>query len=152
MVIGFVIDMGVAPKEIPRRQTRQRRLVYEAVAGTKAHPTAEWVHARVRRAIPRVSLGTVYRNLQLLVADGRLRARTRGRTTRFDADLSAHDHFSCEACGLLVDLERSRESFSSEKKLTSRGYEVRDRILEFTGLCRECRREKRTGGNTRWHR
>jgi Fe2+ or Zn2+ uptake regulation protein len=144
--------MRVAPEETPRRQTRQRRLVYEAVAGTKAHPTAEWVHARVRRSIPRVSLGTVYRNLQLLVADGRLRAWTRGRTTRFDADLSAHDHFSCEACGLLVDLERSRESFSWEKKLTSRGYEVRDRVLEFTGLCRECRREKRTGGNTQWHR
>src|ERR1700719_2221899 len=125
MVIGSITDMRVA-REVPRRQTRQRRLVYEAVAGTKAHPTAEWVHARVRRSIPRVSLGTVYRNLQLLVADGRLRVWTRGRTTRFDADLSAHDHFSCEGCGLLVGLERSRESFSSERKLTSRGYEVRD--------------------------
>jgi Fur family transcriptional regulator, ferric uptake regulator len=126
--------------------------VYEAVAATKSHPTAEWVHARVRRWIPRVSLGTVYRNLQLLVADGRLRTWTRGRTTRFDADLAAHDHFSCEACGLLVDLERSRESFSSEKKLASRGYLVRDRVLEFIGLCRSCRREKRIGGNPRWHR
>lgn len=136
----------------PRRETRQRRLVYEAVAGTKAHPTAEWVYARVKRAMPRISLGTVYRNLQLLVADGRLCAWSRGRTTRFDADLAAHDHFSCEACGLLVDLERTRESFSSERKLAARGYQVRDRVLEFVGLCRDCRRGKRTGGNTPWHR
>lgn len=78
---------------VARRQTRQRSLVYEAVAATKSHPTAEWVYERVRRSMPRVSLGTVYRNLQLLVAEGRIRSWTRGRTARFDADLSDHDHF-----------------------------------------------------------
>ena len=144
--------MEIPGTGFPRRETRQRRLVYEAVAGTKAHPTAEWVYARVKRAMPRISLGTVYRNLQLLVADSRLRAWSRGRTTRFDADLAAHDHFSCEACGLLVDLERTRKSFSSERKLAARGYQVRDRVLEFVGLCRDCRKGNRTGGNTPWHR
>lgn len=149
----FITDMKSSPRtcprtEAPRRETRQRRLVYEAVAGTESHPTAEWVYARVRRAMPRVSLGTVYRNLQLLVADGRLKAWTRGRTTRFDADLSSHDHFSCEGCGLWIDLERMGKSFSPwEKKLAAQGHEVRDRVLEFIGLCRECRRKKRTGGD-----
>ncbi|MEO8431397.1 MAG: transcriptional repressor [Acidobacteriota bacterium] len=130
-----------------RRETPQRRLVFEAVAGTDSHPTAEWVHERVRRAMPRISLGTVYRNLQLLVADGRLRAWKRGPIARFDADLSPHDHFACERCGLLVDLERNEESFASEKKLKARGHEVRDRILEFVGLCRTCRKAAKTGGS-----
>ena len=138
-----------------RRSTRQRALVYDAVASTKAHPTADWVYERVRRSMPRISLGTVYRNLQLLVAEGRLRTWTRGRTTRFDADLSAHDHFTCERCGLLVDLERTPESFASERRLAASGHEVRDRILEFVGLCRDCRRgekTRKTGGKRSWPR
>jgi len=125
-----------------RRQTRQRRLVYEAVAATDTHPTAECVYNQVRRAIPRVSLGTVYRNLQLLVADGRLKAWSRGRTTRYDADVNPHDHFVCLGCGLLLDIERAPEAISSEKRLRSRGHRIENRILEFIGVCRSCRRRR----------
>jgi Fe2+ or Zn2+ uptake regulation protein len=137
---------------LSRRDTRQRRLVYAAVAESREHPTAEWVHRRVRRQLPRISLGTVYRNLQLLVSEGRLRAWTRGRSVRFDADLAAHDHFVCESCGLLVDLERAPEAPSTERTLKTRGYLVRERILEFVGLCRDCRRgrtSKRPEGQKR---
>jgi Fe2+ or Zn2+ uptake regulation protein len=129
-----------------RRNTLQRRLVYEAVAGTHAHPTAEWVYERVRRQMPRVSLGTVYRNLQLLVSEGRLRSWTRDRTTRFDADLDPHDHFSCRRCGLLLDLSRAPRVFPEERKLRARGHEIEERVLEFVGICRECRRTRKTGG------
>lgn len=136
-----------------RRETRQRRVVYETVASSRTHPTAEWVYERVRREMPRVSLGTVYRNLQLLVADGKLRAWTHARVTRFDADLSAHDHFSCESCGLLLDLHRSEEDFpAAQKRLRARGHEVRERVLEFIGLCRECRQRRKRGGEKKWHR
>ena len=126
----------------PRRQTRQRRLVYEAVAVTDAHPTAEWVYERVRRAMPRVSLGTVYRNLQLLVGEGKLKAWTRGRTTRYDADVMPHDHFVCQSCGLLLDIERAPEPISSEKRLRARGHQIDSRILDFIGVCRDCRRRR----------
>jgi Fe2+ or Zn2+ uptake regulation protein len=126
----------------PRRQTRQRQLVYETVASTDAHPSAEWVHERVRRQMPRVSLGTVYRNLQLLVAEGRLKAWTRGRTTRYDADVTPHDHFVCRACGLLLDIERAPEAISSEKRLRAGGHQIDNRVLEFIGVCRDCRRRR----------
>jgi len=129
----------------PHRSTRQRRLIYEAVASTETHPTAEWVYAAVRRAMPRVSLGTVYRNLALLVAEGRLKAWARGGSTRYDADVSAHDHFLCESCGALHDLERSAAPLPAERKLRARGYAVHERVLEFIGLCRECRRSSKTG-------
>lgn len=132
--------MVVLPEAVQRRETRQRRLVYTIVAATRSHPTAEWVHGQVRRQMPRVSLGTVYRNLQLLVADGRLRAWTRGRTTRFDADLSPHDHFVCRSCGLLLDLARAPEVLSTERRLKARGHEVKERVLEYIGVCRNCRR------------
>jgi len=135
--------MDVAPA---RRNTLQRRLVYEAVAETSVHPTAEWVYERVRRQMPRVSLGTVYRNLQLLVTEGRLRSWTRGRTTRYDADLAPHDHFMCRRCGLLLDLERAPRVFSEERRLRAKGHEIEERILEFVGICRECRRSRKAGG------
>jgi Fur family ferric uptake transcriptional regulator len=129
------------PASVPlRRSTRQRRLVYEAATATDSHPTAEWVFETVRRAMPRISLGTVYRNLQVLVAEGRLKCFTRGGRTRYDGDLAPHDHFSCERCGLLLDIPRASEPLPSERRLRTRGFEVSGRILEFYGLCRKCRR------------
>ena len=130
----------------PRRRTRQRRLVYEAVASTDAHPTAEWAYERVRREMPRISLGTVYRNLQLLVSEGLLRSWTRGRTTRYDADLAPHDHFSCRRCGLLLDLERTPRAFAEERRLRARGHEIEEHVLEFVGICRDCRRRRKARG------
>jgi Fur family transcriptional regulator, ferric uptake regulator len=144
---------GARTSEVSRRQTRQRQLVYETVAATKSHPTAEWVYKRVRSRMPRVSLGTVYRNLQLLVAEGRLRAWSRGRTTRFDADVSPHDHFACLRCGLLLDIEPSGEELAAERRLRARGHQIQERLLEFIGLCRDCRRRpgsKTSEGEKRW--
>jgi Fur family ferric uptake transcriptional regulator len=134
----MAIPAPVSPA--PRRSTRQRRLVLEAVMATDTHPTAEWVYQSVRRALPRISLGTVYRNLQVLVAEGRLKSFTRDGRARYDGDLSAHDHFSCDHCGLLVDIPRSDEALPAERRLKARGFAVAGRILEFHGLCRACRR------------
>ena len=132
-----------------RRSTRQRRLVHEAVVGTDTHPTAEWVYEAVRRSAPRVSLGTVYRNLQVLVSEGKLRSFTRGGRTRYDGDLSTHDHFSCDRCGLLMDIPPAEEDLAAERRLKSRGFTVTGRTLEFHGICRSCRRNARTGGGSK---
>lgn len=122
------------------RSTRQRRLVFEAVCGTKSHPTAEWVYEAVRREMPRVSLGTVYRNLQRLVDEGTIRSFVRGGRIRYDADLELHDHFSCDRCGLLMDIPRAAEALPAERRLRAQGFAVVGRTLEFHGLCRKCRR------------
>lgn len=123
-----------------RRSTRQKRLVLEAVSGTTSHPTAEWVYETVRCALPRVSLGTVYRNLQRLVDEGRVRSFVRGGRIRYDADLTVHDHFSCDRCGVLMDIPRAPEVLPAERRLRARGFAVAGRTLEFHGLCRKCRR------------
>jgi Fe2+ or Zn2+ uptake regulation protein len=130
---------------IVRRQTLQRRVIRETVRSSRIHPTAEHVYDQVRRRLPRISLGTVYRNLQLLVSEGELQVWSRGGRARFDGDLSDHDHFVCEACGLLLDLERPATALSTEKRLRARGHEVNDRVLDFIGLCRDCRRSRKQG-------
>ena len=135
-----------AARRPARRSTRQQRLVFEAVSATKSHPTAEWVYETVRRELPRVSLGTVYRNLQRLVAEGRLRSFERDGRIRYDADLELHDHFSCDRCGLLMDIPRIAEALPAERRLRARGFTVEGRTLEFHGLCRKCRRGPSSNG------
>lgn len=134
------------PRRPARRSTRQQRLVFEAVSTTKTHPTAEWVYETVRRQLPRVSLGTVYRNLQRLVGEGRLRSFERDGRIRYDADLELHDHFSCDRCGLLMDIPRMTYALPAERRLRARGFTVEGRTLEFHGLCRKCRRGPSSNG------
>src|SRR5215472_13340123 len=76
------------------RLTGPRRVVLEVVRATDSHPTAEWVHGMVRRRLPRVSLGTVYRNLRILVASGLVKELP-GPHARFDGNVSEHHHFTC---------------------------------------------------------
>jgi Fe2+ or Zn2+ uptake regulation protein len=141
--------MSDSTNNIHRRSTRQRRLVYEAIMATDTHPTAEWVYDAVRRVLPRVSLGTVYRNLQVLVGEGKLRSFTRAGRTCYDGEVEAHDHFSCDRCGLLVDIPRTAEPLPSERRLKAKGYIVSGRVLEFRGLCRSCRHGIKPGGGRR---
>ena len=75
------------------RKTRQLEVVWHEVAGDNSHPTADQIYQRVRRHIPNISLGTVYHNLQKLVAEGKLQVLTLGRTQHFDPLLDSHQHF-----------------------------------------------------------
>ncbi len=82
-----------------QRATRQLAAIYDVLAASSDHPTADVVYQRVRRQMPRVSLGTVYRNLDKLRDQGRLRVvRLAGGEAHYDAMLAEHDHFVCERC------------------------------------------------------
>lgn len=122
------------------RETRQRALVYAIVASTESHPTADWVYARAREAMPRVSLGTVYRNLQRLAAAGRIRAIDAwGKTTRWDADLSAHHHFVCVSCGSIRDVPKPEgEDARFAASLRLPGFTITGHRVELQGLCPSC--------------
>jgi Fe2+ or Zn2+ uptake regulation protein len=88
-----------------QRATRQLAAVYDVLAASTDHPTAEMVYQRVRGRMPRVSLGTVYRNLDKLRDHGRLRVvRLAGGEAHYDAMLAEHDHFVCERCGGVHDV------------------------------------------------
>ena len=73
-----------------------------------AHPSASVVYAQVRRRLPRVSLGTVYRNLRRLAAEGLVQERAEPTGLRFDGNIAPHDHFTCVACGRVLDVPRRR--------------------------------------------
>ena len=126
------------------RQTRQRTLVLETLRSTKSHPTADWIFEEVRKQLPTISLGTVYRNLNLLRDAGTIRElRIHGRTARWDADTSPHGHFICTSCGEVRDVMGLQPyDWQGLKDLV--GCNVTFQRCEFYGLCPKClRREER---------
>jgi Fe2+ or Zn2+ uptake regulation protein len=132
--------MANRPRPARRRTTRQLALVLAAVraAGTE-HPTAEEICRRVRRVLPRVSLGTVYRNLQRLVGDGLVGVAHLGsRVARYDPTPAAHDHFVCRSCGRVEDLVAGPPA-AGIRSLHRAGHEVTAHALVLYGRCRDCR-------------
>jgi len=120
------------------RLTNQRRLILTVVRATESHPTAEWVHAEVRRRLPHVSLGTVYRNLRLLARHGLLTEIQQGPSVRFDARVSRHHHFTCSACGRIFDLEEPVNTRLDARIAARTGFTVSHHRIEFYGLCAAC--------------
>ena len=124
------------------RLTGPRRAILDVLRGTDSHPTAEWVHRVVRRRRPGVSLGTVYRNLRLLVAEG-LAAEIPGPHARFDANLEAHHHFTCVRCGRILDVDGPLAEPHAEAlrgRIAARtGLSITHQRIEFFGRCLQCR-------------
>src|SRR5215467_5945906 len=121
------------------RLTAPRRLILEVVRSTDAHPTAAYVHARVRKQLPRVSLATVYRNLRRLAAEGVLLERADTTGMRFDANLDRHDHFTCLSCRRIYDVPARRPRSGGASPPPRAGFEILEQRTEFYGRCAACR-------------
>lgn len=121
------------------RRTPQLDAVFEIVRAASDHPTADTVYARVRRVMPAVSLGTVYRNLQKLAAERRVRAlHMRDRVTRYDGMVADHDHFCCERCGVVHDIDPARSGRRRAPGSLGPGYVVHTEVVTVYGLCPDC--------------
>ena len=120
------------------RLTAPRRLILTVVRATDTHPTAEWVLAEVRRRLPRVSLGTVYRNLRLLARHGLLAEIHQGPSIRFDARVARHHHFTCGDCARIFDLDEPVDARLDARVSARTGFRVSHHRIEFYGLCGGC--------------
>jgi Fur family ferric uptake transcriptional regulator len=128
--------------------TRQRRAILDELRRLRTHPTADELYARVRRRLPRVSLGTVYRNLEILAAGGGIGTlQLAGKQMRFDGNRDAHDHVRCLGCGRIDDVPPSSTGRAAERIRKELDYDVTGRRLEFIGYCPKCRRRRPRGHN-----
>ena len=83
-------------EQTARRMTQQRKVILEELNNLKTHPTADDLYQVVKVKVPRISLGTVYRNLEILSSDGLIKKlEIGGAQKRFDGDLSDHHHVRC---------------------------------------------------------
>lgn len=117
------------------RYSKQREQILEILRSTKCHPDAEWIYFKVKEIMPKISLGTVYRNLKELVDSGIIDSvETEQKVIRYDADTSPHAHFVCEKCGEVKDIfgdTKVNSAFLDGSKI------LRQKVI-FYGVCRDC--------------
>jgi len=128
----------MASTQTSARNTRQLAMVWQAIKDDKSHPTADQVYERVRRKLPSISLGTVYRNLQKLVALKKLQVLMLGRSQHFDPLVQRHQHFICEACDRVFDVLVESQREIRPAKLPEEGFTVTSHQLAFYGTCKGC--------------
>jgi Fur family transcriptional regulator, ferric uptake regulator len=122
-----------------QRMTRQRQLILETLQGLRTHPTVDEVYTLVRDKMPRISLGTVYRNLDILFRSGKaLRLERVGNQSRYDGDTTEHWHIRCVRCGRVDDIFRQHIEIRHEQVTEETGYRVIGHSLEYEGVCPIC--------------
>ncbi len=121
------------------KYSRQRESIKTYLMAHRNHPTADTVYAAIREEFPNISLGTVYRNLNLLVELGEIQKLTCGDgKDHFDADTSTHYHFICRHCGSVIDLPIAPMLEMQGKAQESFDGRIDSHITYFYGVCPGC--------------
>jgi Fur family peroxide stress response transcriptional regulator len=122
------------------RQTKQRSAVLRVLTAAEQHPTAEWVYQEVRKEIPDISLGTVYRLLHALEEEGLVHVlMPLAGPKRFDGCPGPHNHLICTACGSILDVPNLLEENAKTEIERWTEYTISHVRLEWFGLCPRCR-------------
>ncbi|ATW25067.1 Fur family transcriptional regulator [Candidatus Formimonas warabiya] len=125
-----------------KRMTKQRKTILEILRNTTCHPTADWIYEQARETLPEISLGTIYRNLQLLVQEHEIQELKYGSTfSRFDGNISPHYHFVCRTCGKVMDVNMDVVANLNDVAAHAVDGIVEYHRLEFYGRCQECEKE-----------
>ena len=133
--------------------TAQRRVILEELRRAHSHPTASQLYEMVRHRLPRISLGTVYRNLDVLARTGQvLRIGGESSQMRFDGRTHLHCHVRCTECGRIDDIEVDPGGGIDDAVRGKTDYRLAGHTIEFYGLCPQCwsncRDRIQTGGKT----
>jgi Fe2+ or Zn2+ uptake regulation protein len=122
--------------------TNQREMILRELKKSKKHLTADELYERVKKFMPRISLATVYRNLEILSDVKMIRKlEISGRQKRFDSELEEHDHIYCVQCHRIENLDIGDDEINLGD-VNMKGYAVSGRRLEVTGLCPKCQKKQ----------
>ncbi|MCI8514662.1 MAG: transcriptional repressor [Lachnospiraceae bacterium] len=123
----------------PLKYSRQREAIKEFLCSTTSHPTADTVYIHLREKYPRISLGTIYRNLALLASLGEIQRLTdRNGVEHFDADTTPHVHFVCSECSCIYDLPIELSADLNERASACFDGEIDGHTIYFHGRCENC--------------
>lgn len=125
------------------RVSRQRQRILELLRNTSCHPTAMWVYDQLRKDFPNLSLGNVYRNLNILVETGLIHELRMGSTfDRFDGNTTPHYHFICNDCGKITDIKLPHRANLDQQVHRLIEGRVDYHRLDFYGSCAQCVRTR----------
>ena len=123
-----------------RKNTKQRGLVLSAVRAHRDHPSADEIYLDVREKDPKISRGTVYRNLSVLAESGDITHVKVPAAERFDFRLDKHYHLICTGCGAVIDADIPYCDDYDRRVEEQSGFKVELHRTIFEGLCPECRK------------
>ena len=124
------------------RSSKQRDRILELLQSDRIHASAQWMYKQLHPEFPHLSLGNVYRNLNILVEHGRVNRVSLGNSSDvYEAVRSPHVHFVCDRCGTVfdIDIPDSIRKQVYEYVAEHEGHLITSRSFELHGVCRECR-------------
>ena len=126
------------------RKSSQRDAILRVVKNTNSHPGADWIYEQVKKEIPNISMGTIYRNLRFLVDTGEVKEiNIPSIPSRFDGSINDHHHLLCENCGRIFDLDESVDFDMKARIFEKTGFKTKVQHLKFIGLCADCQKEQK---------
>ena len=130
----------MADQDKKLRMTKQRSVILDEIRKSKSHPIADEIYKVVKKRMPYISFGTVYRNLGILSKEGLIRKIELAHTKRrYDGNIKNHYHIICTECGRIDDLI-TKEVGSIEELLGVRSnYKISGHRLKFFGICPDCK-------------
>lgn len=127
------------------KHSKQRDAIFLFLADRKDHPTAETIYLEMKKDYPNISLGTVYRNLNLLSERNEIqKISSDGGPDRFDPNTKIHPHFFCLNCNCVLDLEMDELDMIPLAQKNFKGL-VTGQKTYFFGLCPECKNNMKKG-------
>ena len=136
---SYIVTVTIIIERFGVRITKQRQIILEELKKLCSHPSADELYELVRRRLPHVSLGTVYRNLDLLSQQGLiLKLSTAGGQARYDGNIRRHDHVRCLSCGRVQDVPTATVEGITLPE-SPPGFVITEYRLEFLGRCPDCR-------------
>lgn len=140
MILNKVVrEMNKSFSKGNLRPSKQRDRILELLQSTGMHPTAQWVYEQLIKEFPNLSMGNVYRNINILVEQGLIKKIDFGSTfDRFDANISRHYHFVCETCGSITDLHIPYDPGLDNKVNSNTHFKAHKHKIQFYGTCEKC--------------
>ena len=123
--------------------SKQREIILDTLKENVVHPTAEYLYEKIKSKDPKISLATLYRNLNQLTQNGIIKKIDGLETSsHFDHNTHKHYHFICSKCNRVFDISADVAPDLIEKTENTTGFEIQSHDIVFTGICKECKNKQ----------
>jgi len=121
--------------------TPQRRVIINAITGSREHLTPAAIHEKVHREYPSIGLVTIYRTLEMLAELGLICETHAGGSCRrylMRRPAEHHHHLICSDCGKVIDFTGCDLGELERRLAAETKFKITGHLLEFLGQCRQC--------------
>jgi Fur family transcriptional regulator, peroxide stress response regulator len=122
-----------------RRKSRQREKIYAIIKNSTEHPTALAIYEALKKVMPKISLGNIYRNINILIEEARIKSSEFGSDIEhYDAMADKHYHFICQKCKKIIDFLLPLQNDIIKNAQQNTKNIIKDHTIQFFGICEDC--------------